>query len=141
MLQTKQEYDEMFPNNTLSLEDFNALAEIASTVIDELTMFRVSTSELFGIYPPSAQERVKKATGYQINFLDSQGGVTIAQGWGMDSSYESARVGNFQYALGDNSVIAKLQYIRGIPVSPLVNSILFPTGLLNRAVGVNGCGS
>lgn len=133
---TRAEYDELYPGNTISEEDFPALAEIASSMVDELALFRISCCGL-DKFPEAIQDKIKAAVAAQISTIYEQGGLEAVEGWGADSSFNSATIGKFAYSGGNGtSSGGKTDTLRSIPISPLVYSYLLPTGLLYRGIGV-----
>lgn len=135
---TQEEYAVFFPGTAVQPEEFTPLAEIASSVIEVITMHRVLTQEQMDALPEFVRQRIKKATAMEIDLMIAQGGFSVAQGWGMDASLGSETIGKYHYSLAEAYAGSsdRLRTINGVPIAPLVFATLFPTGLLNRAVGV-----
>lgn len=128
-------YDGLFPGNDLTDAEFTSFQAIAADIIDAVTMYRASTPALFDALPAETQTRIKRAVAYQLNTIDAQGGMSVVQGYGGDSSKNSESIGKYAYSGSSASNVSQSVW-NGIPLSPLLNSILFPTGLLNRAAEV-----
>lgn len=138
---TREEYDAFYPNNMIPEEDFDTLANIASAVVDELALWRISCGDGLDKFSEEIQERIKLAVAAQIATLFEQGGLSAVEGWGADSSINSSTIGKYSYSGGNGtSSGGKTDTLRSIPISPLVYSYLLPTNLLNVGIGVVGCG-
>lgn len=138
---TREEYDALYPGNMIPDEDFDALARIASAVVDQLTMYRISCGDGLDKFPEEIQERIKLAVAAQIATLWEQGGLAATEGWGADSSVNSMTVGKYAYSGGNGtSSGGKTDTLSSIPLSPLLNGYLLPTNLLYRRIGVTCCG-
>lgn len=120
---TKLEYNAFIgATTTLSDGDFGYLSERASDVIDALTMYKIKAAG-FNTLPLFVQEQVKKAVCAQTQILDELGGVAAVVG----DTGENVTVGKFSYSKPTQD---KRKTISGLPLSPLVEGLLFPTGLL-----------
>lgn len=114
---------------TLSDADFGYLSDRASDVIDALTMYKITAAGGIDSLPPFVQEQVKKAVCAQTQTLDERGGVAAVIG----EAGESVTIGKFSYSKQGGG---KEKTVNGLPVSPLVEGYLFPTGLLYGGISV-----
>lgn len=128
------DYQTFYPTSTLTKEEFDALNIPAQSVIDEMTMYRIPPLSDWGA---DSQERIKRAVCAQIDTMQAQGGTNTTVGWGADRDYASETVGKYSYSRGTGSATgsSSSDSLRGIPISPLVKSLLFPTGLLYYGIG------
>ena len=116
-------YKNVFKGEPVDDTDFPSLCERAGEIIEEMTMYRV-TSETISTMPENVQERVKKSVCAQIEYLDANGGADADNG----TDLQSAGLGKFNYskASGADGSSAWSLY------SPRAQRLLFPTGLLYR---------
>lgn len=134
---TREEYDSLYPGNDMTEDVFKALSVLGSDLVDELCMYRIGGPDGFAKLSPPNQTLVKKAVAAQVSTMDEQGGMAVVQGWGADSAQNSERIGKYSYSGGTSAGGGGLlQTLRGIPLSPLLQTYLFPTGMMNRAAGV-----
>lgn len=112
----------------ISDEEFAELAERAGDAIDILTAQRIAFAGGLSTFDTATQAAIKKAVCAQVQMMYVQGGVDTVTGMSA-ANVQSASVGKFSYA-----VAKPLRTINGIPVSPLAESYLWPTGLLYRGV-------
>jgi hypothetical protein len=124
----KSDFTAYSASTTIPDTEFAELAERASEVIDELTSQRIVLAGGLSTYAATTQAAVKKAVCAQLQMMYAQGGVDAVIGMS-GSDVQSASVGKFSY-----SMAKPRQTVNGVPVSPLVNGYLWPTGLLYRGV-------
>ena len=120
-------YHDTFKGEPVDPSDFPSLCERAGEIIEEMTMYRV-TSVSFITMPEDIQERIKKAVCAQIEYLDANGGSEMDNG----ADLQSAGLGKFSYskaAGGDGSSSQSIY-------APRAQRLLFPTGLLYRGGAV-----
>ena len=123
------------PYSEVTSDEFSALAERASDVIDVLTFCRIPESGGLPVFPVRVQEAVKKATAAQVETLYLYGGVSAVQGAAADPG--SATIGKFSYTRNRASEFSG-GTVNGIPLSPLVTGYLGWTGLMYAGVD-GGC--
>ena len=113
--------------------DFAQLSELASNLIDALCGYQIGLE--LDLLDVGIVSRIKQATAAQVAFSSDQGGMAaILSG---SEAVQSASVGKFSYTLGGNgSSSGVLAGFAGVKLSPLIEMILFPTGLLYRGVVV-----
>lgn len=121
-------YNDLAGEN-MTEKTFSSLVDIASRIIDEKTLFKTYH---FNEFPDVIKTAVKKATAFQIQKMNQDGGVKSLN----KGNYTSESIGSYSYQKASKSE-QKLETINGIEVSPLVDVYLLPTGLLNR--GLNKC--
>lgn len=131
---TKAEYDGAYPSNTLDDEEFLILSEVASAVIDRLTITRIPTFGGLDQFSAFTQDKVKKATNAQIHTLEMQGGVDAITG-GSEALTGAITLGRYsENQFGRASRGKGIQMIDGLPISPLVSTFLITTGLLKKTL-------
>ena len=86
-------YHDTFKGEPVDPSDFPLLCERAGEIIEEMTMYRV-TSVSFITMPEDIQERIKKAVCAQIEYLDANGGSEMDNG----ADLQSAGLGKFSYS-------------------------------------------
>ncbi len=120
---TETYYNDTFKGEPVDSADFPSLCERAEEIVEEMTMYRVS-SKTFSSFSEDVQERIKKAVCAQIEYLEANGGSDMDNG----TDLQSAALGKFNYtkSAGANGSTAQSIY------SPRTQRILFPTGLLYR---------
>lgn len=116
-------YHDTFKGEPVDPSDFPSLCERAGEIIEEMTMYRV-TSVSFLAMPADTQERIKKAVCAQIEYLDANGGSDMDNG----SDLQSVGLGKFNYSKSTGTDGGATQSI----YAPRAIRILFPTGLLYR---------
>ena len=121
-----QFYTEEFKGVPLSEDVFSSLVGRASDSIDQVTNYKIEAIGFDNLYP-TFQQRVKKATAAQVEYLYVNGGPAT-----MQSTVTDVAIGKFSYdslaasKTPDKSISdAALAYLKG-------------TGLLYR--GVATCG-
>lgn len=118
---TMNEHTALFVGSvSIPPDEFSALAERASDVIDELTQYRVDMKVL-NVFQ---QKQVKKAVCAQIEHMYYHGIETVISG----GSSESYNIGNTSItrSVGNQSTSTTPR------ISPLAIRLLAPTGLLYR---------
>lgn len=115
-----------FTHSKISKSTFDELVEIASRIIDTKTMNRAKNIDSF---TTEVQERIKKATAFQVQKLVKDGGTNAVD----KTNLVSESMGSYSYSKASKSE-QKVETINGIEVSPMVDMYLAPTGLLNRAI-------
>lgn len=115
-----------FTHNKISKVKFDELIDIASRIIDTKTMNRAKNIDS---YSEEIQERIKKATAYQVQKLVKDGGSNAVD----KTNLVSESMGSYSYTKASKSE-QKVETINGIEVSPMVDIYLLPTGLLYRGI-------
>lgn len=123
---TQDYYNSTFHGEPVDDTDFPSLLERASEIVEEMTMYRITESDL-DKYGTDMQERVRKAICAQIEYLDANGGSEMDNG----SDLQSAGLGKFNYTKSSGVTGSTEQSI----YSPRAQRILAPTGLLYRGGG------
>ena len=123
---TQDYYNSTFHGEPVDDTDFPSLLERASEIVEEMTMYRISESNL-DKYGTDMQERVRKAICAQIEYLDANGGSEMDNG----SDLQSAGLGKFNYTKSSGVTGSTEQSI----YAPRAQRILAPTGLLYRGGG------
>lgn len=120
---TETYYKDTFKGESVASTDFPSLCMRAEEIIEEMTMYRVS-STTFSSFSADVQERIKKAVCAQIEYLDANGGSDMDNG----TDLQSAALGKFNYtkAAGTNGSTMQSIY------SPRAQRLLLPTGLMYR---------
>lgn len=120
---TEEYYKKTFKGESVAVADFPSLCERAEEIIEEMTMYRVS-SVTFPSLSADIQEYIKKAVCAQIEYLDANGGGDMDNG----ADLQSATLGKFNYtkSAGANGSTKQSIY------SPRAQRILLPTGLMYR---------
>lgn len=83
------------------------------------------------------QNHVERVSKTPERIVYAQGGNDTVIGWGAENGIASANIGKFGYSSGDSASASnsgKMQTLNGIPISPMLNGYLWPTGLLYRGV-------
>lgn len=116
-------YHETFHGESVDPADFPALCERAEELIEELTLYRL-TSTSFSAMSDDTQNRIKKAICAQIEYLDANGGSDLDNGSGI----QGATLGKFSYSgsVGTNGSTEQSRF------SPRAERLLWPTGLTYR---------
>ena len=112
-----------FPSAEIPDEDFVPLAERASDIIDELTMYKIK-EEGIDSYSDFVQDQIKRATCAQIEHMNYNG-IETAFGGGDRNGY----------SIGNTSITKALQgsdSSENPRVNPMTIKMLMPTGLLYR---------
>jgi len=112
-------YDDTYKGDSIPEDEFEALEQRASELIDDLTQYRVAQSDN-GIadYSAFVQKQFKKAVCSQIEFMNANGGSELLTADNM----QSAGLGKFNYSSG-GSVKTRI-------IAPMVYRYLDPTGLM-----------
>lgn len=100
------------PDSGITAQEFGALAQTASAVIDSVTLHKLKQG--LHMYPAAVQTAVKMATCAQVLHID-QGGL--------DEVWGNVSIGKFSYGGGGSKRVA-----------PLVETYLMPTGLLYMGI-------
>lgn len=116
-------YHETFHGESVDPADFPALCERAEELIEELTLYRL-TSTSFSAMSDDTQNRIKKAICAQIEYLDANGGSDLDNGSGI----QGATLGKFSYS-GSSGTNGSTEQSR---FSPRAERLLWPTGLTYR---------
>lgn len=126
MAYVDQDYfmNKYFPSAEIPDEDFIPLAERASDIVDELTMYKVKEKGLDS-YSDFVQEQVKKAVCAQIEYMN-YGGIETVFGGGDKNGYSIGNTSITQMRSGTNSDSSTQR------VSKMTIKTLMPTGLLYR---------
>lgn len=117
---------ETYKGETVDSADFPSLCHRAEEMIEEMTVYRVS-SMTFPALPDDVQERVKMAVCAQIEYLDANGGSDMDNG----SDLQSAGLGKFNYTKASGTGGSTKQFI----YAPRAVRLLTPTGLMYRGGG------
>lgn len=115
-------YTDVFHGPEIAQSDFDRLAEVASDIIDASCSKAID--ETFDM------ELVKKATAYQVEYLNAQGGVSAATG---GSSYQSVSESLDDYSISvstSESAREEAYSLNGIPLSALSIALLKKAGLI-----------
>lgn len=124
-------YTDTFGGTKIKETEFKRLAEMASDIIDGVAIREFVFDDL----PDEAQALVKKAVAYEVETLDSQGGVDAIVGLSAQS-INSEALGDYHVSGGStaqNAVnVGQIPSMDGIPISPLVVTLLRKAGLMNR---------
>lgn len=125
MAYVDQDYfmNKYFPSAEIPDEDFVPLAERASDVVDELTMYKVKENGLDN-YSDFVQDQIKRAVCAQIEYMNYSGIETVYGGGDRNG-----------YSIGNTSITKALQGSGSSDnprISPTTIKMLMPTGLLYR---------
>ena len=120
----KEYYKDTFQGTEIPDEEFTALVRAASDIIDSVVLLPITDKE---------DERIKKATAYQVEHLFLQGGIEAINGFSA-SGVETAE------KLGDYSITQKQSQkamenslsVNGTPVSSIAVACLRNGGYMNR---------
>lgn len=86
-----QFYTDEFQGVSLSEDVFSSLVGRASDMIDQVTNYKIESIGFDNLYP-AFQQRVKKATAAQVEYLHVNGGMATIQ-----SSVTDVSIGKFSY--------------------------------------------
>ncbi|WP_374964615.1 hypothetical protein [Lysinibacillus sp. RS5] len=121
-----QFYTDEFKGVSLSEDVFSSLVGRASDMIDQVTNYKIESIGFDNLFP-AFQQRVKKATAAQVEYLHVNGGMAM-----MQSSVTDVSIGKFSYdSLASSKTPDKT-------ISDNAMAYLKCTGLLYR--GVATCG-
>jgi hypothetical protein len=120
-------YHDTFKGEPVDPSDFPSLCERAGEIIEEMTMYRLTSVSLPEM-TEDTQERIKKAVCAQIEYLDANGGSDMDNG----VDIQSAGLGKFNYSRASGSDGSSSQSI----YAPRAQRLLLPTGLLYRGGAV-----
>lgn len=125
-------YDSM-SSTAITEEEFASMAERASDIVDALTFRAVERFEL--AEGNALFTRVKKATVYQMEFIQRSFGSLDA--WENEAAMDSASetIGNYSYSKGTSSTVGGKQYVNGLVISPHIAVVLAPVTALGRRIG------
>lgn len=122
-------YKDEFKGTSIPESKFERLAELASDVIDGLITVEMTMEE------KQASANVKKATAYQLEFMNEHGGIDTILGYS-DVDITSESLGDYSVSTGGgSSSIVKTS--DGIPVSPMALMYLRKDGLMCRWMYAN----
>lgn len=125
-------YSDDFKGKPIPEEQFGALAERASDIIDIVTNYALSEIDINSL-PSMFSKCIKKATAAQTEYIYSKGGTTAING-GNEDSLSSVNLGSFSYQEDDSqTTLTREQKM----LSPLVLEYLKPTGLLYSGLDVH----
>ena len=124
-----QTYYESMSSTTIAEDEFSAMAERASDIIDALTFRAVPRYELED--GDTLYAYVKKAVMYQCEFIQRTFGSIDA--WENDGAEQegSENIGNYSYSRS----ASKRTTVNGLAVSPHIHSVLAPVIALGRRIG------
>ena len=122
-------YSAEFRGSPIPEKQFDRLAEIASDVIDGLITIEMSYEE------KAASSNVKKATAYQLEYMNEHGGLDTVLGLS-DVNIASESLGDYSVSAGSGKS-SSVQTSGGIPVSPLAIQYLRKDGLMCRWMYAN----
>ena len=125
-------YDSM-SSTAITEEEFASMAERASDIVDALTFRAVERFEL--AEGNALFTRVKKATVYQMEFIQRSFGSLDA--WENEAAMDSASetIGNYSYSKGTSYTVGGKQYVNGLVISPHIAVVLAPVIALGRRIG------
>ena len=123
---TQNYYYDAFHGEPVNESDFPSLLERASELVEEMTMYRISSHRM-ETYGCEIQERIKKAVCAQIEYLDANGGSDMDNG----ADFQSAVLGKFNFSKASGASGSTEQSI----YAPRALRLLAPTGLLYRGGG------
>lgn len=123
---TDDYYKNTFHGEPVDDADFPSLSERASEIVEEMTMYRVTSVTILAM-PEEVQERVKKAVCAQIEYLNANGGSDMDNG----NDLQSASLGKFNYTKASSTGGSTQQSM----YAPRAMRLLAPTGLLYRGGG------
>ncbi|MDI9498225.1 MAG: hypothetical protein QM270_07055 [Bacillota bacterium] len=106
--------------------DFTQLEQMASRLINSICGNQIG--EKLDDLPDEDKPLVKDATAAQVAYMAAQGGMAALLS--SSGGANKVTIGRFSYDSTAGAVHA------GIPVSPLLASILWPTGMLFRGAGL-----
>lgn len=122
-------YDTMFGANIDQVE-FDMLNEIASQIVNRRTLNKINH---FGItnFSNTLQDRIKKATAYQVRVLVDTGGMDNLSGMS-DLNADSVTIGKYSESSGGQGNFdgSKIKVVDGVTISPMIDYMLHMTGLL-----------
>lgn len=123
-------YANEFKGIAIPESKFERLAELASDVIDGLITVEMTQEE------KQASANVKKATAYQLEYMNEHGGIDTVLGYS-DVDITSESLGDYSVSTGGGSSSRIIKTSDGIPVSPLALFYLRKDGLICRWMYVN----
>lgn len=123
-------YANEFKGNAIPESKFERLAELASDVIDGLITVDMTPEE------KQASANVKKATAYQLEFMNEHGGIDTILGYS-DVDITSESLGDYSVSTGGSSAARIVKTNDGIPVSPMALMCLRKDGLMCRWMYAN----
>lgn len=118
-------YTDEFKGTPIPESKFARLAELASDVIDGLITVEMTLEE------KRASANVKKATAYQVEFMNEHGGIDTILGYS-DLDVTSESLGDYSVSTGGGSASRIVKTSDGIPVSPMALMHLRKDGLMCR---------
>lgn len=120
----KEDYFRLLHRTIVPDDDFFALANAASDIIDSIVTVEIDEET-------AKSEEVKKATVYQIEMLYLNGGVSALVGQADCTFAGSESLGGYSVS-GGNTSASKVLTKDGIPISSLTISQLRKAGLMSR---------
>lgn len=129
----KSFFDAVYPNSEITTNDFNLLVDVSSNIVNRATVGKINA---FGLtnFTNTLQTKIQNATAHQVNMIEENGGLIALIG-SSDLNSGSLTVGRYSESFGQQGnyqgTLAKI--VEGVPISPLVNLVLFGTGLLDKA--------
>ena len=121
-------YTDVYGGKNVPSDEFDRLAEIASMAIDAAAYCDIDTDAEY-------INDVKRATAYEVDTIYAYGGESVAYGES-SANIVSEGLDEYSYSLGSNADSEKggVAFWNGIPISPIVLSLLSKAGLRNRWV-------
>lgn len=117
-------YTETFGGNRISDDEFRRLEEIASMLVYDACILKPTEDQ-------EKDEMYKKAICYQIELLESVGGIDSITGMAdISISAGSESLGDYSVSGGTSSGQYGLSSINGVPVSPMSILLLRRLGLM-----------
>lgn len=117
-------YYEQFGGSNIP-DDFERIAEIASDIIDIISICPIdkNNTEQYAL--------VQRATAYQVEMLNEQGGIDSIVGFASGTSVSSESLGAYSISNSSNAQ-AMIKTINGVPISTIAQSLLQKAGLMSR---------
>lgn len=125
-----QKYYEDEYKGEATVDDFDRLNSAAQSFIEYLTR---QTAEQLICTPVLVLERVRKAICAQIEYVDSLGGIKAVNSKADVAKTSENYAGSYSYTI-DSKNVSEVKYSNGMPVAPMAEIYLAPTGLLYAGV-------
>lgn len=119
-----KEYYKQFGGSNIP-DNFERIAEIASDIIDTISVRPIDSNNT------EQYALVQKATAYQVEMLNEQGGIDSIVGFASSTSVSSESLGTYSVTNNSNTQTS-IKTINGIPVSTMALSLLKKAGLMSR---------
>lgn len=113
-------YKNIYKGNPTS--DFDKLNIASQSIIEYMTLKEASS-----LLNSSFLVNIKNAICTEIEYLSMNSGLKALQG-NDTSNMQSESIGSYSYVKKAKN--EDIKYIKGIPISPMVEIILLPTGIL-----------